>query len=110
MNISLTSDKIFPVTIGSVALIGCFVLLIRMMPAPEGDALFADQEQGDEDGNAPYGLWPTLAWFGFLLVLSALFGFVIALSVFFLTFLRMRARVSWMQTINMINPDASARH
>ncbi len=99
MRISLISDKIFPVTVGSVALIGCLVLLIRMMRAPEGDAIFADQEQGDEDGAAPHGLWTTLAWFGFLLLLSSLFGFVIALSIFFLAFLRMRAGLSWMNTV-----------
>ena len=48
---------------------------------------------------APHGLWPTLAWFAFLLVLSSLFGFIIALTVFFLTFLRVRAGISWMQTL-----------
>ena len=97
--ISLVSDKVFPLTVGTVTLIGCFVLLIKMMLAPEGHALFADQEQGDEDGAAPYGLWPTLAWFAVLLALSALFGFIIALTVFFLAFLRMRAGISWTQTL-----------
>ena len=29
------------------------------------------------------GLWPTLAWFVSLLVLTALFGFIIALMLFF---------------------------
>ncbi len=41
------------------------------------------------------GLWPTLAWFVSLLVLTALFGFIIALMLFFLaflTFLTLRAR------------------
>ncbi|MEM8951511.1 MAG: tripartite tricarboxylate transporter permease [Pseudomonadota bacterium] len=97
--ISLVSDKIFPLTVGTVTLIGCLVLLIKMMLAPEGHALFADQEQGGEDGSAPHGLWPTLAWFGFLLVLSSLFGFIIALTIFFLAFLRIRAGISWAQTL-----------
>ena len=101
MSISLMSDKIFPVTVGTVTLIVCFVLLIRMMLAPEGDAIFADQEQGGEDGNAPHGLWPTLAWFGLLLVLSSLFGFIIALTIFFLSFLRIRAGVGWAQTVTL---------
>ncbi len=96
--ISLVSDKIFPLTVGTVTLIGCFVLLISMMLAPEGHALLADQEQGGEDGAAPHGLWPTLAWFGFLLLLSSLLGFIIALTVFFIAFLRMRAGISWMRT------------
>jgi len=98
MSISLVSDKIFPVTIASATLIGCFVLLIRMMRAAEGDPIFADQERGGEDSEAPHGLWSTLAWFGFLLLLSSLLGFIIALTVFFVTFLRMRAGLDWVRT------------
>jgi len=97
MSISLMSDKIFPVTISSVTLIGCLFLLIRMMRFNEADPVFADQERG-EDGAAPHGLWSTLAWFGLLLVLSSLFGFIIALTVFFLSFLRLRGGCSWLQT------------
>jgi hypothetical protein len=70
-----------------------------MMRAPEGHALFADMEKGGEDGSAPHGLWATLAWFAFLLVLSSLLGFVIAATIFFITFLRIRAEVSWLRTV-----------
>jgi len=101
MSISRMGDKIFPVTIGAVTLIGSFALLIRMMLAPAGDPIFADLEQGDEDGNAPHGLWTTLAWFAFLLVLSSLLGFILALGIFFLAFLRMRAGVSWLRTVSL---------
>ena len=86
-------------TVGAVTLIGCLVLLVRMMLAPEGDPLFADLEQGGEDGSAPHGLWATLAWFAFLLVLSSLLGLVLALAIFFVAFLRMRAGVSWARTL-----------
>ncbi len=55
-------------------------------------------EAGDEDGAAPHGLWGTLAWFGFLLGLASLVGFIIALTIFFMAFLRIRAGCSWMQT------------
>ena len=41
------------------------------------DAMSIDL-MSDKDGSAPHGLRPTLAWFGFLLVLSSLFGFVSA--------------------------------
>ncbi|MBN9671510.1 tripartite tricarboxylate transporter permease [Roseibium aggregatum] len=97
-SISLVSDKIFPLTIGAVSLAGCLALLVRMMLSPETDPVFTDYERGGEDGQAPHGLWATLAWFGFLLLLSALFGFIIALTVFFLAFLRIRAAVSWLTT------------
>jgi TctA family transporter len=98
LTISRMGDKIFPVTVGAVTLAGCLVLLIRMMLAREGDALFADLEQGQEDGGAEHGLWRTLAWFAFLLILSGLFGFIIALTIFLLTFLRIRAGLSWART------------
>jgi putative tricarboxylic transport membrane protein len=99
LSISRMGDKIFPVTVGTVTLIGAVVLLIRMIRAPEGAALFADLERGDEDGGAPHGLWTTLAWFAFLLVLSSLLGFVLALAIFFVAFLRARAAVSWARTL-----------
>ncbi len=93
--INIMRDKIFPVTVGLVTLAACAVLILRMMRAPEGDAVFADLETGDEDGAAPHGLWSTLGWFFLLLVLSGLFGFVIALTLFFLAFLRIRAGLGW---------------
>ena len=97
--ISRLGDKIFPVTVGAVTLVCCLALLIRMMRAPEGDPVFADQEQGGEDGAAPHGLWATLSWFAYLLVLSSLIGFILALGIFFVTFLRLRAGLSWLQTV-----------
>ncbi|MEQ8366284.1 MAG: tripartite tricarboxylate transporter permease [Roseicyclus sp.] len=97
--IRYTGDKIFPLTIGIVTLIGCFTLLMRMIMVPESHPIFADNESGGEDAEAPHGLWTTLAWFAFLLVLSSLFGFVIAITVFFAAFLRIRAQISWVRTL-----------
>jgi TctA family transporter len=99
LTIHRVGDKIFPVTVGLVTLVCGLALLFRMMRAPEGHALFADMEKGGEDASAPHGLWATLAWFAFLLVLSSLLGFVIAATVFFITFLRIRAEVSWLRTV-----------
>lgn len=97
--IATLRDKIFPVTIGIVTLIACAALLVRMMKVPEGDAIFADLESGGDDARAPHGLWSTLGWFAFLLVLSALLGFVLALSVFLVAFLRIRAGVGWPRAV-----------
>lgn len=41
------------------------------------------------------GLRPTIAWFVSLLLLAALFGFVIALAIFFAGFLRLREGLGW---------------
>jgi TctA family transporter len=99
LSIGRMGDKIFPVTVGLVTLVAAFALLIRMMRAPEDSALFADSEKGGEDADAPHGLWATLAWFAFLLVLSSLLGFVLAATIFFLAFLRTRAEVTWTRTL-----------
>jgi hypothetical protein len=97
--IRLVSDKIFPLTVGIVTLIACAALLIRMRRAPETDLVFVDLEVGGADANSPHGLWATLFWFALLLALSGLAGFVIALTIFFLAFYRVRAGLSWAGTL-----------
>lgn len=95
LRIEQATDMIFPAAISALSLAACLVLLVRMLRSPSSDAVFADREAAGEDAEAPHGLTATLLWFGGLLLLSALFGFVIALAVFFLAFLRVRAACSW---------------
>ncbi len=97
--ISLQTDRLFPMTISGVGIAACLLLLIRMIRVPETDPVFADGEAGGEDAEAPHGLWGTLAWFAGLLVLSSLLGFILALVVFLVTFLRVRAGLSWARTL-----------
>ena len=58
--------------------------------------VFADREMAGEDADAIYGLWSTLAWFAGLLGLTAIFGFIIALGGFLISFLRYRAQLTWL--------------
>jgi hypothetical protein len=95
LSIRRFGDKIFPVVVGTVTLLACFLLLWRMRRRSETDPAFVDLEAGGEDAKAPHGLWATLGWFIGLLVLSGVFGFFIALAIFFLLFYRIRARLSW---------------
>ncbi|MDT0681443.1 tripartite tricarboxylate transporter permease [Roseicyclus sp. F158] len=90
-------DRVFPLTIGLVTLAGCIVLLVRMVQKPATDDAFIDLEQG-EDGDAPHGLWRTLAWFGYLLAGTFLFGLIIALTGFLLAFFRTRGGFSWIRS------------
>ncbi|NNE78867.1 MAG: tripartite tricarboxylate transporter permease [Silicimonas sp.] len=87
-------DRTFPMFVAGVCLLGCAALIIRMMLKPETDTIFADRELNGEDAEATHGLWPTLAWFAGLLLLTGLFGFILALGVFLFTFMKFRARVS----------------
>lgn len=86
-------DRTFPIFVASVCLIGCAILIVQMMLRPETHAIFADRERNGEDADATHGLWPTLAWFALLLVLTSLLGFVLALALFLFGFMVMRARV-----------------
>jgi hypothetical protein len=97
--IGYTGDKVFPLTVGIATLIGCIFLLMRMRTATETDAIFADNEQGGEDAEAPHKLWPTLGWFAFLLGLSAMLGFILALGIFLVSFFRLRAGMTWGKTL-----------
>jgi multisubunit Na+/H+ antiporter MnhB subunit len=98
LSVSVMIDKVFPVTVAGLSLIGALILLVQMRRSPESSALFADGEHTGEDASAPIGLWPTLFWFISLLVLTALFGFVIALGIFFVAFLKLRGRENWSRT------------
>ena len=99
--IRLVSDKIFPLTVASVAIVCCVLMLFQMMRAEETSPLFADRESGGEDAEAPHGLWSTLGWFAMLLGLSALVGFILALAVFLVSFLRVRAGATWVRTLTL---------
>ncbi|KIN62187.1 Integral membrane protein [Sulfitobacter noctilucicola] len=87
-------DRTFPIFVASICLIGCAFLVIQMMLKPETHTIFADRELNGEDAQATHGLWPTLAWFAALLVLTSLLGFILALAIFLFAFMVIRARVS----------------
>ncbi|TYC64127.1 tripartite tricarboxylate transporter permease [Stappia sp. BW2] len=89
------TDKIVPLVICTITLGCCIILLAQMMLRPETDPIFADKERAGEDADAPYGLWPTLAWFGFLIAASWVVGFILALTAFLIAFLRVRAGAGW---------------
>ncbi len=92
-------DRVFPVFVASVSLAGTIILLIQMMISKESHVLFADRENGSEANSNVHGLWPTLAWFAFLLILTSLIGFILALAIFLVAFLRIRASLEWLTTI-----------
>ena len=93
--ITMQTDRIFPMTVSFIATVSSLLLLIRMIRAPETDVVFADREASGEDAEAPHGLWKTLSWFAALLVLSSLLGFILALAIFLMAFIRIRASQSW---------------
>jgi TctA family transporter len=93
------TDRVFPVFVASISFFGALVLLIQMMITSEAHTLFADRETNGDDGNAAYALWPTLGWFAFLLVLTSIIGFILALGIFLISFLRIRANLNWVHAV-----------
>ena len=92
-----TTDKLFPIAVASCGLLGCLALLWNSRYAAASDALFADREAGGEDAQAPHALWSTLAWFALLLGLASLLGFILALAIFLMLFMHLRAQQSWLR-------------
>ena len=89
-----SADRIFPQFVAGVSIVGALILLAQMMHRPESDPLFADREARNSENNR-HGLWLTLAWFAGLLILTSLVGFVLALAVFLVAFISIRADKSW---------------
>ena len=92
--IKRTTDMVIPATFASVTIFGCAYLLIKMRFAPEGHPLFADSEAPVDGAAPPSGLWSSLAWLVGLIVLTSVFGFLIALTLFFVVFFHYRAQIS----------------
>ncbi|NCX69467.1 MAG: tricarboxylate transporter, partial [Rhodobacteraceae bacterium] len=88
------NDRVFPLFVSSISLLASLILLLQMMFLPEKHTIFADRENSSGIDERNYNLWPTLAWFAVLLGLTAITGYIIALTVFLLSFLKCRAQLN----------------
>ena len=93
------ADRVFPMFVGAVTVVALVLLLVQMMRRPETDVVFADKEVDGDDAKAPHGLWPTLAWFAGLLLLTSLIGFILSLAIFLVAFFRIRSGETWSRTL-----------
>jgi TctA family transporter len=87
---------IFPVSVGVVGGLASLLLLVQQLrgPVAAGSANF-DGEAGATDS----GPWRFLFWFVGFMAAIAVVGFFAALVGFFLVFLRVIARSSWLQAV-----------
>ena len=92
-------DAVFPLFVASVAFVAGLVLMVQMMLKPEGDVVFADRAAEAEEQEMKFKLWPTLAWFGGLLLATSMVGFILALTGFLLLFFHFRAQLPPLRTI-----------
>ena len=92
-------DALFPLFVASVSFVAGLVLLVQMMLKSEGDAIFADRAAEAEEQEMRFKLWPTLAWFGGLLLATSMVGFILALAGFLLLFFHFRAQLPPIRTL-----------
>ncbi|MEM6635323.1 MAG: tripartite tricarboxylate transporter permease [Pseudomonadota bacterium] len=84
------ADRVFPRFVAGVSIVGALLLLVQIMLKDETAPLFADREVAEAEINS-HGLWPTLAWFAGLLILTSLLGFILALAIFLFAFIHYRS-------------------
>lgn len=94
---------VFPLGVGVVGAGFGIILLIHLWRGHEDHPAFFDYEiVGDHVGNEGNSwFWTGPAWIAALVAATALVGFYIAMIVFFVAFLRLRANASWLRTAIM---------
>ena len=94
---------IFPLGVGVVGVLFGAILLLHLWSGREDHPAFFDYEiVGDHVGNEGNGwFWAGPAWIGGLVLATAVVGFYISMIGFFIAFLRLRAKASWLRTLIM---------
>jgi len=92
--------SMFPTGVSIATLALAIFLIARLTLGPLDSALNFDLEAQHDSAELPLSrrLWPNIGWFALLTAATALLGFVLATLVFFVAFLRFKARASWMRT------------
>lgn len=102
-SVSLTFlGSVFPLSTSVVMLVLSGLVLWKLAAAGSvSSSLWSDQEISDRRAGTHDGssVWGPLGWFAFLFVLTALAGFIIALTVFILAYLLISARLSLLKTL-----------
>jgi putative tricarboxylic transport membrane protein len=95
--------SVFPMGVAVVGLVFGLILLVHLVRGHSDHPAFFDYELvGDHVGQDGLGwFWSGPAWIGGLVVGTAVFGFYIAMIAFFVAFLRIRAKASWIKTLIM---------
>lgn len=93
--------QVFPLGVAAVAAVFAAALLGTLaLGAPDAPAIHDGEARGADAGaTGAGGMWGGALWIGGLVGLTALLGFLLALIVFFLAFLRLRARAPWRRTL-----------
>lgn len=92
-------DAVFPVTVGAVGLLTAAIVLFWQLRGATGRGAAGNVNFDLDDGTSTGSLWRFVGWLvGFVIAIGVV-GFTLALIGFFLAFLRIVAKSSWLQAI-----------
>jgi len=90
---------VFPGATAAVMALVALYLLFTLILAPAGHSSHFDLEQAPSYRELGIGsLWQNIAWFTSLFVATALAGFVAAIVLYFVAFMRLKAKAGWLTT------------
>lgn len=92
---------VFPLGVAVVGVVFGAILLVHLWRGHDDHPAFYDYEiVGDHVGNeGNLWFWTGPAWIAGLVVTTALVGFYLAMIGFFIAFLRLRAKATWLRTL-----------
>ena len=93
--------SVFTGAVSVVMLIASTILIWQLVSSPASHAANFDHEYDldHQDVKPTAGLWHYVLWVAGLVVGTAVFGFLIAITGFFIAFLRIKANASWLLTL-----------
>ncbi|WP_106478005.1 tripartite tricarboxylate transporter permease [Phytohalomonas tamaricis] len=91
-------SRVFPASISIVMLTLIGIMLYRQLRCRAGDPINQDAERNGENAALPVGFYHYILWFAGLILGCYLVGYVIAMTLFFVVFLLLKARASLLRT------------
>ena len=108
LQVAVLIDRVFPMVVSGFTLAGAIVVMARLKFAGPAAAVLHDDEahddkakEADPPDSGMYPVWRPVAWLLGLVALTAVTGFIIAVTAYFLVFLRIRARQTWLRAAVM---------
>ena len=91
--------SVFPFVMSLVGIGASATLLLKLIFKPVG--IFHDSEvtMSNEDGYDKWGAYKSLAWIYGLVVATFFFGFIIAITMFFLILMSFKTQASWIRKL-----------
>ncbi|WP_084438650.1 tripartite tricarboxylate transporter permease [Shinella sp. HZN7] len=92
-------DAVFPIAVGMVGLLTAATVLVWQVRGATGHGTAGNMNFDLDDGTTSGSLWRFVGWLVGFVAAIGLVGFTLALIGFFVAFLKIVARSSWLQTL-----------